>query len=75
MKRSPAMLPPPFKATNGGGMTQSSALALLRQRHKGKGVSPAGVIARVRRWAQAHNNSTVLAACQRAERMDKSTRK
>ena len=50
---------------------RKSALAALKLRHNGKGISASAVIAKVSRWANAHNDSVVKAAVQRARETDK----
>lgn len=51
---------------------QKSAMAALKLRHHGKGVNPSAVIAKVSRWANAHNNATVKRAVTKARQVDKS---
>ena len=48
-----------------------SALSAIKLRHHGKGVSAASVLAKVARWARAHNNKRVLAAVERARAADR----
>jgi hypothetical protein len=50
---------------------QRSALSALKLRHHGKGVSASSVIAKVSRWANAHNNASVKAAVERARKADR----
>ena len=53
-------------------MDHRSGMSALKLRHNGKGVSSASVIAKVRRWANAHGDKALLAACDRAAQTDRS---
>ena len=50
---------------------QKSAMSALKLRHHGKGVSPAAVIAKVSRWANANNNQAVKNAVKKARLRDR----
>jgi hypothetical protein len=47
-----------------------SAMSAIKLRHHGKGVSAAAVLAKVARWASAHDDKAVLNAVKRARAVD-----
>jgi hypothetical protein len=47
-----------------------SAMSAIRLRHHGKGVSAGAVLAKVARWARAHNKPAVLEAVAAARKKD-----
>jgi hypothetical protein len=48
-----------------------SALAAIKLRHHGHGVSAEAVLAKVARWASEHNDEVVMAAVRRAREVDR----
>lgn len=47
-----------------------SAMAAIKLRHNGKGVSAASVLSKVARWATSHNDKAVLNAVAAARQAD-----
>lgn len=52
-----------------------SARSALKLRGHGKGVSRSAVIAKVSRWANAHNNASIKAAVKKARAADRKKKK
>lgn len=49
---------------------EKSARSAIKLRHHGKGVSASAVLAKVARWARAHNKPAILKAVERARKAD-----
>jgi len=50
---------------------EKSARSAIKLRHHGKGVSASAVLAKVSRWARAHNKPAILKAVEAARKRDR----
>ena len=50
---------------------EKSARSAIKLRHHGKGVTPGSVLAKVARWARAHNKPAILKAVEAARKRDR----